>query len=212
MTRILHIAASPRREESRSGAIAQRFIDQWREREPGVQVDTLDLWQEPLPEFDGDKAAAKMTVITGGMHTTRTSTAWDEIQTIAQRFIAADVYVLSVPMWNGGVPYRLKLYIDIITQPGLLFGFDPAKGYSGLLQGKRALAVYTSGVYAQGAAPAFGQDFHSSYLDWWLRSAGIDRIETVRAQPTLATPEPARVFEDALRAATAAADRLLAAR
>lgn len=208
MTRILHLMASPRREESRTAAIAQRFIDRWREREPAAEVDELDLWREPLPEFDGDKAAAKLTVITGGMHTSRTRSAWDEITAIAQRFIAADVYVLSVPMWNGSVPYRLKLYIDLITQPGLLFGFDPAHGYHGLLSGKRALAIYASGVFAPGAAPSYGQDFHSTYVDWWLRSAGIERIETVRAQPLIATPEPARVFEAALRAAEGAADRL----
>lgn len=56
-------------------------------------------------------------------------TAWDENVVITNRFTSADDYLFTVPMWNGGIPYRLKLYIDIITQPGLLFGFDPTAGY-----------------------------------------------------------------------------------
>ncbi len=41
----------------------------------------------------------------------------------------ADHYVFAVPIWNGGLPYRLKQYIDIITQLGISFNFDPEKGY-----------------------------------------------------------------------------------
>ena len=32
-------------------------------------------------------------------------------------------------MWNFGIPYKLKQWIDVITQPGLAFRFDPAQGY-----------------------------------------------------------------------------------
>jgi len=88
-------------------------------------------------------------------------------------------------MWNGGIPYRLKLYIDILTQPGLLFGFDPAKGYFGLLNGKKATVVYSSGVFAPGVSPDYGVDFQSSYLDWWLRFIGVADIQTIRYQPSL---------------------------
>ena len=45
--------------------------------------------------------------------------------------------MFTVPMRNGGISCRLKLYIDIMTQLGLLFGFGPATGYSGLLKGIR---------------------------------------------------------------------------
>lgn len=41
------------------------------------------------------------------------------------RFAAADAYLFSVPMWNAGVPYALKQWIDIISQPGWLFSFTP---------------------------------------------------------------------------------------
>ena len=44
--------------------------------------------------------------------------------------------------------------LDTLTQPGMLFGFDPVHGYSGLLEGKKALAAYTSAIYSPGVAPA----------------------------------------------------------
>jgi FMN-dependent NADH-azoreductase len=115
---------------------------------------------------------------------------------VFERFAAADEYLVTVPMWNHGVPWVLKHLIDTITQPGLVFGFDPATGYEGLLTGRRAMVVYTSAVYHEGAPPAFGVDFHRSYFHDWLRFAGIDDVAEVRFQPNLVTADA-----DALRRA-----------
>lgn len=197
MTRLLHVVASPRAEQSTSSAIARAFIDSWRLHEPGLEVDTLDLWREELPPFDGDKAAAKMAVITGSEHDAQRQAAWWQITQVARRFTDADVYLFSVPMWNGGIPYRLKHYIDLLTQPGILFRFDPASGYRGMLEGRRAAVVYTSAVYQPGVSPDFGQDFHATYMAWWLRSIGITQVQSVHCQPTLRSADPARVIADA---------------
>lgn len=191
MTRILYISASPRGADSQSGKLAEAYLEAARAADPGVMIDRLDLWAEDLPEFDGDKAAAKMTFFGVGEMDGARQSAWDQIVTITERFTSADVYVLAVPMWNGGVPYKLKQYIDIITQPGLLFGFDPENGYSGLLSGKTARVFYTAGVYAPGAPAKYGADHHSTYIDWWLGFIGVEQIETVRFQPSLMTADPA---------------------
>ena len=172
MTKILYIAASPRGAMSQSGKLAEAYLAARQAAQPEIRIDRLDLWRADLPEFDGDKAAAKMTFFgVGDMDAPRQS-AWDQVVTVTNRFIEADEYVLSVPMWNGGIPYKLKQYIDIITQPGLLFGFDP-------------------GVYAPGAHAKYGTDHHSTYLDWWLDFIGVAKIETVRFQPSLLTADPA---------------------
>lgn len=198
MTKLLHIIASPRGIDSQSNTLASTYIEVRCAADPSLEVDTIDLWQNNLPEFDGDKTAAKMTFFgVGEMDGTRQS-AWDHVVEITQRFIDADHYVFAVPMWNGGVPYKLKQYIDLITQPGLLFGFDPEAGYSGLLKNKKASIFYTSGVFAPGADPKYGADFHSSYLSWWLNMIGISDIETVRFQPSLVIADPVAEFETAL--------------
>ncbi len=164
MTKILHIQASPRGVDSKSNEIARARIDTLRQHDPGLDVDTVDLWREPLPEFDGNSAAAKLTFF-------------------------------------GVGDLGLKLYIDILTQPGLLFGFDPAKGYFGLLNGKKATVVYSSGVFAPGVSPDYGVDFQSSYLDWWLRFIGVADIQTIRYQPSLLSQDPVKGLNDAINAA-----------
>lgn len=201
MKKILHIIASPRGDASQSTGLANAYLETLKGESPDLVIDILDLWQEKLPEFDGDKAAAKMTFFGVGQMDEPRQSAWDQVVEITSRFSSADAYVLSVPMWNGGIPYKLKQYIDIITQPGLLFGFDPAAGYSGLLEGKAASVFYTAGVYGPGAPVEFGADHHSTYLAWWLNFIGVKEVETVRFQPSLLTGDPAGDQKTALQRA-----------
>lgn len=205
MTKILYIKASPRGAGSKSAAVADAFVEAFRQKHSGTELDVLDLATETLPDFDGDKVAAKMSVITGQAHDNVQKTAWDEIVAVTNRFISADVYVFAVPMWNGGIPYKLKQYIDIIHQPGLLFGLDLAKGYFGLLTGKKAYLALTSGAFSLAAAsPAFGTDHHSTYLKAWLNQAGVSDITELRYQPTLLTADPEGDLAKAKAAARAA--------
>ena len=198
MSKLLHILASPRGAESKSNALAAAFVARQQAEDPTLDVDRLDLWAEDLPAFDGDPAAAKMTFFGVGEMDPVKARAWDQVASITQRFLEADHIVLGVPMWNGGVPYRLKHYIDIITQPGMLFGFDPERGYFGLLEGKRATVITTSGVWAPGADAKYGADFHSNYLEWWLNTIGITDVQMVRFQPSLLSADPQAGYDAAL--------------
>lgn len=206
MTKLLYIKASPRGEGSKSAAVADAYLEGMRAKNPALEVDVIDLATEQLPEFDGNKVAAKMTVILGQEHEGTQKTAWDEITEIANRFISADIYLIAVPMWNGGIPYKLKHYIDVIHQPGLLIGLDPEKGYFGLLENKKAVLALTSGAYSQDMpSPAFGVDHHSTYLKSWLNQAGVTDVQELRFQPTLLTADPEGSFREAIAQAKAAA-------
>ncbi|MGB0661167.1 MAG: FMN-dependent NADH-azoreductase [Mangrovicoccus sp.] len=208
MTKLLYIKASPRGEESKSAALADAYLAVLRANDPTIELDVLDLSTETLPEYDGDKVAAKMTVIMGQSHEGAQKTAWDEITEIANRFMAADIYLIATPMWNGGVPYKLKQYIDVIHQPGLLWGLDPEKGYFGLLENKRAVLALTSGAYGPDMpSPAFGIDHQSTYLSFWLNQAGVTDIEMLRFQPSLLTADPEAAFLAAKEKAEAAAGK-----
>jgi len=190
MTKLLYVQASPRHAASRSIAVADAYLAALKAKIPDLEVDVIELWEAGLPEFDGDRVSAKLTVFGGGTNEGRQATLWDEIVGIAGRFTQADRYLFAIPMWNGGIPYKLKQFIDVIHQPGLTFGFDPAKGYSGLLTGKRATLVYTSGAFARELpSPAFGVDHQSTYMTTWLNQAGITDIEEIRYQPTILTAD-----------------------
>jgi FMN-dependent NADH-azoreductase len=208
MSKLLYIKASPRGADSRSNAVADAYLTALCDWRPELMVDTLDLSRDKIPDFDGDKVAAKMAVITGRTNEGRQKTAWDEIAEVANRFITADRYLIASPMWNGGIPYRLKQYIDVIHQPGLLWELDPKAGYRGLLKNKRAVLALTSGAYAPSMpSPAFGVDHHSTYLRDWLNQAGVTDIEEIRFQPTLLNADPERGFKAAVAAARSLAAR-----
>jgi FMN-dependent NADH-azoreductase len=189
MSRLLHLSASPRGTASESLALADAFLDAYRATHPGDEVDHHDLWDGTLPEFGPAAAAAKMTIFGGGAPAGEQAAAWAAARAVFTRFNSYDRYLFSVPMWNAGVPYILKQFIDVISQPGMVFSFDPVEGYTGLLTGRKAAILYTGAVYGPGRGPAFGEDHQSSYLEYWLRWAGVTDQVTVSFRPNLATPD-----------------------
>jgi FMN-dependent NADH-azoreductase len=202
MTRLLYIQASPRGGDSKSIQIANTYLQALRTNNASLQIETLELCKEALPPFDGDRAAAKMNTIGGQTLEGMQKTHWDEIVGIAKRFASADRYLFAVPMWNGGIPYRLKQYIDIVHQPGILWSLDAQTGYAGLLKDKHATLVLTAGVFGQGMpSPAFGEDFQATYLSSWLRQSGVTAIDEVRFQPSILTADAEGDLDRALDAA-----------
>lgn len=207
MSSLLHVSSSPRGAQSESLAIGETFLASYRCAHPGSTITTFDLWDGSLPAFGPDAAAAKMAVFAGQSPTGPAEVAWQAAEATFRRFDAADHYLFTVPMWNHGIPYVLKQFIDVVSQPGLVFAFDRDDGYSALLSGKRAAVVYTSAVYGPQRGPAFGTDFQAPYLRDWLRWAGIDEVEEVHFRPDLVIADP-----EGNRAAAHAAARELGTR
>ena len=191
MTNLLHISASPRGAASESRALAETFLQTLTEARPEIVVSEWDLWDGSVPAFGPAFAGAKMSVFAGQAPAGEQAQAWAAVKATFERFNAADTYLFSVPMWNHGIPYVLKQLIDVISQPGMVFGFDPEAGYTGLLTGKRAVALYTGAVYGPGRSPAFGDDFQRPYLESWLNWVGVTDIEAVEFRPNLATADAA---------------------
>lgn len=189
MPNLLHVSASPRGVASESLGLAEVFLETYRRVNPEHEINHWDLWDGTLPEFGPTAAHAKMAIFGGAEFDEAQAAVWQGIEAAFARFDAADRYLFSIPMWNAGVPYILKQFIDVVSQPGLVFGFDPEQGYSGLLRGKKAAVIYTSAVYGDGRGPAFGADFQSPYVEDWLRWAGAGDIETVQFRPNLATAD-----------------------
>jgi FMN-dependent NADH-azoreductase len=186
MSKVLYIESSPRKDRSTSIKIARDFLEAYRQAHPGDTVDTLDLWAGDLPPFDGETINAKYAVLHGQPHSPAQAAAWKQVVAIADRFKSADKYVFSLPMWNFGVPYKLKHYVDVITQPGLTFSFSPGEGYKGLVTGKPAVVIYArGGEYGDGGA---SYDFQKPYFELWLRFIGFTEIRGVVAEPTLGDP------------------------
>src|SRR5690606_14493037 len=92
-------------------------------------------------------------------------------------------------MWNFNVPYVLKHYIDIVTQPTLTFSVSPDGGYRDLATGKRAVVIYaSSGDYTPGSGNP-RPDFQKPFFEAWLRFIGIEDVETITVQPTIGSAD-----------------------
>jgi FMN-dependent NADH-azoreductase len=119
----------------------------------------------------------------GKSHTEAQKQAWKQVEGIIQEFKSADKYVFSLPMWNYGIPYKLKHYIDIIAQPSYTFSFSPETGYKGLVTNKNALLIYARGGTFGVEREAF--DFQKPYMETFLKFIGFDNLNSIVIEPTL---------------------------
>ncbi len=189
MARLLYVQTSPRKERSASIEIAKTFINEYERTHPDDEVETLDLWATTLPEFDGHVIDSKYVILHGLEHTEEQKQAWSKVEKVISQFTGADKYLFSLPMWNFGIPYKLKHYIDVIVQPGYTFSFSPAEGYKGLVTGKPVAAIYArGGAYGSGTG-AEGYDLQKPYLEHILGFMGFGNFQTILIEPTLSTPE-----------------------
>lgn len=189
MTELLHIKASPRADLSHSGKAAAGFIKALETHRPGLQVREIDVWQADLPAFDGPLLAAKYARLAGRSFTPQEAESWAAIEDLVQRLDAADAVLISTPMWNLSIPYRLKHYIDLVTQPGLSFRFDPQTGYTPLLRPRPVVAILaSSGDFSEG--PSWGRpDLATPYLRQALAFIGLGDADIVPVGPTAGKPE-----------------------
>ena len=146
--RILNIITSPRRERSASIAIVESFLSEYKKRTQGLEVDTLDVWTESLPEFDAEAIGAKYKGVSGEPITRSERMTWENIKELASRFQKADRIVLGVPMWNSSFSYKLKQLIDLACQRNMLFTFD-GNEYGPTLNIDRAFVAYVRGQREQ---------------------------------------------------------------
>lgn len=185
MARVLYIKASPRGERSHSVAVAEAFLDAYRAAHPGDEVRTLDLFTADLPAFDGLALQAKYAILHGRKPSVEEQAAWGAVEAVIAEFKAADKFVLAVPMWNFGIPYRLKHYLDLLVQPGYTFSYDPAKRYTGLVTGKPAFIAYARGGEYPEGTPAEAYDLQKKYVETILGFIGFSDIRSVVVEPTL---------------------------
>ena len=189
MARLLYIETSPRKDRSASIEAAKTFIGEYKRTHPEDVVETLDLWTTHLPEFDGHVIDSKYAILHGLEHTDEQRQAWKGVEDVIGKFTGADKYLFSLPMWNFGIPYKLKHYIDVIVQPGYTFSFSPEEGYKGLITDKPITVIYArGGAYGPGTG-AESYDLQKAYLEHILGFIGFKDFQTLLVEPTLVSPE-----------------------
>src|SRR6201987_3232990 len=182
---LLNIQSSPRRTRSASIAVADAFLEAYRQVCPEVIVDNLNVWQESGPEFDQEGIGPKHKGINKQPMNEAEQKVWDRIQELVARFKRADRIVIGLPMWNFAYPYKLKQLIDLVAQRNMLFTYD-SRTYGPLLETPRALLILTrGGEFAEDLpTPPSRFDHQKSYFEFWLPLIGVQDVTTLVVEGT----------------------------
>jgi len=182
---LFRLDSSIRTAGSASRAVADTAQAAWLAEHPAGEIIRRDLGVEPLP------SDAWASAVTGSRTPTDQQTdSQREAITLAARLgdelLAADSFILAVPLYNWGISQHVKTWIDLVIA-GPHFGSGsqtPLKGRSGLL------VIARGGAYGEGT-PKFGWDHSTAYLTRILSEVwGLD-LRIVEAELTLADVVPA---------------------
>jgi FMN-dependent NADH-azoreductase len=205
MSKLLHICATPRGAKSRTLKITNTFLEIFKKRHPECEIDTIDLFSEKLPDINLDVTDGKYLLMEGGEISDKLKPAWQEIENHITHFLSADIYLISCPMWNFSIPYRLKHYIDVIAQPKYLFRYTE-HGVEGLVKNKKMFIIASRGGNYSPDSPFRFFDHQEPYLRTVFGFVGITDITFIVAQPTDALGT--EVMQERVTAAQGEAKRL----
>ncbi len=164
--KLLHIDSSILGPNSASRALSAAVVAQFKQRHPGLQIRYRDLDAKPIPHLSGAALAGQ------------DSAATELSATLMDEFLAADLIVLGVPMYNFGIPSTLKAWIDRIAIAGKTFRYT-AEGPQGLVGDKQlVLALARGGVYEPNALG----EHQESYLRFMFGFLGISNPVVLTAE------------------------------
>ena len=187
--KLLHVIATPRAHESNTVRVATAFLESLHAKYADLSVDTINLFTQDLPAVAGENIETKYTLMLNQPIDKRHKESWKQIEIQIERFLSADVYLISAPMWNFSVPYALKYYIDSIIQPGYLYKYNEQGQPIGMVHGKKMICVTSRGGDYSEKSPFHAYDFQEPYLRAIFGFAGITDMHFVNAQPMDITPE-----------------------
>jgi len=138
----LDVEYLPRGERSSTKKIVDSFIAELKAK--GENIEILDLLKD-TPDF------LTAEIIDAYIHRNYLGEKLDsakqkvlaKLDRMTSQLKAADVVVVAFPMYNLSMPAMVKAYFDSVMQKGITW--DMKKTYIGLMKGKKALIITSSG-------------------------------------------------------------------
>jgi FMN-dependent NADH-azoreductase len=178
MPTLLHLDSSPRGERSVSRQLTRDFANAWKQAHPGAEVIYRDLGRNPVPFITETFIAAAFTPPDGLSPELRTAIATSN-ELIGELKTATE-YVFGIPMHNFSVPAAFKAYIDQIVRIGQTFVVDES-GFKGLLAGKKATIITSSGGVYRAGSPAAPLNLQEPWIRTILGFVGITDVDFIVA-------------------------------
>lgn len=159
---------------SGDNATSTQLAKEWLAKQDAKVVER-DLAGNPLPHLDMTTFSGFMTPEDARNEAQAAGVALSD--TLIGELKAADTLLISVPMYNLGIPSTLKAWIDHVARAGQTFQYTE-EGPKGLLTDTKAVVVLTRG--GQYKDTAF--DVQVPYIKLFLGFVGITDVEFIFAE------------------------------
>jgi len=175
MKRILYVRSGLFGDASVSNQLADEYLLQLTNKNPGSEITTLDLASQPLAHLSAAEFSAWQ------VPEAQRTAAQQALAAVSDQFVdqlfAHDTLVLAIPMYNLGIPSTLKVWIDRIARAGKTFRYT-ANGPEGLVSGVTAHLVFARG----GEYRDTPLDTQTGHLQSVLGMLGITALQSVYAE------------------------------
>lgn len=185
MAHLLHLDSSPRSflgtpgsHQSVTRMLTQEFVTAWKAAHPDGTVTYRDLGHSPVPPVNEQWIAAAYTP--PEQRTPELTTALQTSDELVDEFLAANVCVFGIPMYNFSVPSTFKAYIDQIVRVGRTFGVD-TNGFRGLASGRQIVVITARGGNFRPGTPFSAYDHQEPYLRTVFGFMGITDVQFIHA-------------------------------
>lgn len=184
MKKLLFVDSCIRGSESRTLKIAEAFLSSVRGYEIArVRVDGLPLVPLGLKEL-----SRRGALVDAGNYS-------DPLFACAKQFAEADLIVIASPLWDMGIPAKLKTYLENVSVEGIAFRAMENGDCVGICRAEETVFLTTRGMDIADGDP---MEQASPYLKAISRFFGIERFETVSAYGLdMVSPEEAERRVDA---------------
>ncbi|MFA5106315.1 MAG: NAD(P)H-dependent oxidoreductase [Candidatus Micrarchaeia archaeon] len=177
MAKTLIVQYAPRMDRSATRSLALHFKSVAK-----GSVEVLDLAHELPPMFDEKSIAAYYK----GYYNKKPLEAgekkvFERFEKLTRQFKSADVVAVAYPMYNFSMPAAVKAYFDAILLKGETWDMG-SDGYVGLMKGKKAIIITTSGGAYNKESGTEGYDFSAPFAKTLFGFMGFDRAEVVKAE------------------------------
>ena len=178
MKKLLKIDTSTRGNDSHSRGLANMITQKHMQKYPNTEIVYRDLSTTHIPHLTQEFINAIYTP------QEERNVQMNETLSLSEELInelrEADSIILSLPMYNFGIPSLLKAYIDHVTRVGETFSMDE-NGFIGLITGKKLTII---AAYGADFTQMKDMDFVKPYLMSLFGFLGFKEIEYLGLEGT----------------------------
>jgi FMN-dependent NADH-azoreductase len=182
---LLHLDTSIRSVGSASRTLSAAYAAEWRQLDPQGGYRYRDLAIAPIPHITN--SVREYVLSPDGEHPDVSADQRALTTEVIEELHWATTILLGAPMYNYSIPSTLKAWLDRIIVPSYLVELA---GDAAPLRGKSVVVVTARGsVYSAGSGKE-ARDLQEPYLRAIFAAVGIDDVQFVHAEMTMAKDLP----------------------